>query len=801
MLQSYLKTALRLLYRQKIYSAINIFSLSLGIACCILIFLYVRNEFTFDRFHENAENIYRVYRVEQRTNGTTKVSEGTPVPLAPALRADVPAIEQAVRLTASQALVRYGDQAFTEILSFSDPGFFEMFSFPLRQGTAQGLLADPNTVVLSTVMAEKYFGADDPLGARLTLELGDTPRDVIVAGVAEPFPSNSSITFDFLLPLAQWPGYQRRIDAWGSYSNATYIQVADEADVGRLEAQLARLVPQYFGAIIEGAQAQGWWVERDDAFALGLQPLTDVHLNTEVDTFFVPRSDPANSYILMGIALMVLLLACVNFMTLAAGRASSRAREVGVRKTLGAHRAQLIKQFWGEAVLLSFLALFLGLMMAEMLLPVFNALASTRLVLSYTDHVSTLLGLAMLAVLCGVVAGSYPALILSSFRPANVLKGDIARSKGLWFTRGLVVFQFTVSIAMLACTLVMYDQIEYVKTKNLGFAEEEVVVVTLGAGTTDVETTMHRFREQITGYSGVRTIAATSFALGGNWSRTVIQQGGQQHLVYTARIDPQYLETMDLTLTAGRNFSADLETDIEGAVLVNETLVRAMGWTDPIGQPLPGYDEVTVVGVVADYHFRSLHYAIEPTFLHMSPDLADWRYAMVRIHTDRVSETLDFLEQSWQAIAPDYPFRYQFLDQQLDQQYEAEERWSQIVQYATGFAILIACLGLFGLATLSVSRRTKEVGIRKALGASAPSIALLLSKSFARLVVLAFVLATPLTYFAMNRWLDSFAYHTTIGPDTLLLAGTLTLAVALLTVSYQALKAAATDPVDCLRYE
>lgn len=801
MLKNYLTIALRTLQRQKLYSGINVLSLSLGIACCTLVLLYARHEWTADRFHEQVDNLYRVYRVEHRVNGGTKLSAGVSAPLGPALLNDLPNIEHAIRMRPGQAQVQRDDDVFIEDVLYAEPGFFSMFSFPLVHARSADPLQDPQSVVLSTAMATKYFGEADPVGQLLRLRLGDTFEAFTVAGVAAPFPNNSSITFDVLLPFTKWPAYAER-DNWRSFSSAVYLQVAEGTDITALQAQLDQLVPQYYGAMIEENQAQGWWVRGEDAFDLQLQPMRDVHFSSGYTNMVATTSDPRNIYLLMGIGVVVLLLACVNFMTLAAGRATTRAREVGVRKTLGAHRGQLARQFWGEALLLSGLALVLGLLLADGLLPVFNNLAGTNLGLENIDLVFGL-SLTALTLLCGLVAGSYPALILSGFRPADVLKGEVRMTRGLSFSKALVVFQFAISIGMVACTLIMFQQIEYVKTKDLGFADEEIVAINLNANQTTEEHVLDRFQQRARSRTDVVNVSSASYAFGDGWARTNMYQGDRQFVVYMTRVDPAYLETMGMALVAGRNFSEALTSDREQAVLINETLAKELRWDNPVGQLLPGYEEenVRIVGVVADYHFQSLREEIQPVLLHMSPSLGQVHYALLRLSTDNLPRTLAALRTTWQDVAPGQPFIYEFMDQRLDALYQAEERWSQIVQTAALFAILIACLGLFGLATLNVGRRTKEIGVRKVLGASVPGLALLLAKDFARLVLIAFVAACPLAYLVMHRWLDSFAYHTSLGVGVFALAGGLALVVAVLTVSYQAIRAAMSDPVKSLRYE
>ncbi|MFT5142682.1 MAG: putative ABC transport system permease protein [Rhodothermales bacterium] len=802
MLKNYLVVAVRALQRQKLYSAINIFSLAVGIACCTLILLFVRHEWSADAFHDNVDDIYRVYRIEQRVNGDTKRSAGLAAPLGPAMMRDLPNVELAVRMRSGEGQVQLGSEVIVEPILYADAGFFDLFTFPLSGASSANPLQNPQSVVLSTDLAEKYFGEAEAVGKTISLRLAEVFQTYTVTGVAAPLPNNSSITFDFVVPFAQWPGYGAVADVWGSFNSAVYLRVSPGTGEAALQAQIDPLVDQYYSELRADAQAAGWWIQGGDAFDFEAQPMREVHFSVGYTSVVASTGNPENLYVLMGIGLVVLLLASVNFMTLAAGRGATRAREVGVRKALGAHRGHVAQQFMGEAMLLSGLALGLGILMAGLLLPLFNELADANLGMQNVDFI-LVAGLAGLTALCGFAAGSYPALVLSRYRPAEVLKGEVRHGGGLLFTRALVVLQFTISIGMIACTLVMFSQLNYMQTKSLGFADAEIVAVDLHAAQTEEEKVLDRFRQRIEARADVLNVTSSSYSFGDGWSRSAIHQEEREIIVYTMRTDPAYIDAMGMRLVAGRNFSESLETDREEAVIINETLAGELGWEDPVGHLLPGYEEsnVTIIGVVADYHFQSLRSEIEPVFLHMSPALGSVNYALLRVSTDRIAATLAALGAAWGEVAPDQPFVYEFMDQRLDALYAAERRWSRIVQAASAFALAIACLGLFGLATLSVERRRKEVGLRKVLGASSASVAILLSTDFARLVVVAFVLACPLAYLIMDRWFDGFAYHTELGVGVFALSGGLALVVALLTISIQALKSAMGDPVKSLRYE
>lgn len=811
MLRNYLKIALRTLSRQKLYSSINILSLSVGIGFCTLMLLFVKSEWSADRFHERADDIYRVYRIEHRTNGDTKLSSGVSAPLGPVLAQDLPGVEHAVRLRRGELQTRAGNDVFVESVLYADPDFFEVFTFPLQSPagetglispSAGDLLSNPDNLVISAAMAKKYFGSEDPVGRVLDLRLTDNFEPFIVTGVAAPIPGNSSISFDFVLPYIKWPGYEEAADSYSAFNTAIYVQLAPDASEAPAQAQLDRYVTQYYSPLIERAQGAGFFVEGDNAFDLELQPLREVHFSTGFTNMVETTRSGGSLLVLIGICLVVLLLASVNFMTLAAGRASGRSREVGVRKSLGALRHQLAGQFFIEALVMSVFSLVLGAVLAFIALPLFNRLLESNLGLADIDPIFVV-SLVILTGICGLLAGGYPALVLAKLRPAEVLTGRPSNRFGLTFTQVLVVTQFAISIGMIASMLVMYGQLRYVQSTDLGFDETGLVAVNLQASNTDEEQLLNRFQQQLATDAGLTEVTGASYAFGENYSRTVMTEGEIQEIVYMIRADPDYIGVMNMRLASGRNFSRDVVTDEEQAVVVNEAFVREFGWDEPIGHLLPGFEEegVTVIGVVEDYHFQSLRSAVEPVVIHISPSIGNLSFALVRIPVEGVAASLQSINNTWASVAPSHPFEYEFMDVRLANLYSAERRWTTIVQTAAGFALLIACLGLFGLAVLSVERRRKEIGVRKVLGASAASLSLLVSKDFARLVLIAFIIVTPIAWFVMSRWLSGFAYHGTLGPGKFVLAGAIAMVVALLTVSAQSVRAGLSDPVKSLRAE
>ncbi|HMB89888.1 MAG TPA: ABC transporter permease, partial [Rhodothermales bacterium] len=766
MLKNYLKITLRNLAKQKGYAFINIFGLAVGIAFCALIFLYVQDEWTFDRFHEKGDRIFRVTQ-QSFTAGEADPEQWVwqPMPLAAALKNDIPEIEETVMFLDRTAFVRRGDQTFEEDLLFADPSVLDIFTFPLLRGDASTALSDINNIVLSETAAEKYFGDEDPLGQTLEVRFDDAFHSVLVTGVAQDVPGNASVQFDYLMPFGKlvdtFEWIRNRTDRWNASSFYVYALLQEGATEASVEAKLPTFYASYRSERVEAMRAEGDWAGEGLPPVYQLQPLTDVHLNPSVVGGLTAASDPTYSYILAGIALAILLIACINFTTLAIGRSAGRAREIGVRKVVGARRIQLMAQFWGEAVLMSVLALGAGIALAELFLPTFNTLATKDLHFDYLQSGATVAMLVGLVLVVGLLAGCYPALVLSGLRPIETLKQRLRLGGSNALSKSLVVVQFALSVFLIIGTMVMLRQIDYLQTKNLGYNQNHIVVIPTQRLPGDV--LLPRFRQQLNGRLDILGITGMSSAFSQGWSREGWDYKGEEKSAYTYRVDSDFLKVLQTDLVAGRTFDPNLSTDSTQAVLVNEALVRDFGWDEPVGQVLEGYyASPTVVGVVEDLNFRSLHEAIDPMVLTLDPD---WGIGdlLVRIAPNDIPATLDVLRETWAAAAPGVPFQYSFLDDDLAQQYESEQRWSRIVGYGAGFAVLIACLGLFGLAALSVTGRTKEIGIRKVLGASVTNVALLLSKDFAKLVLIGIALAAPMAYFVMQRWLEDFGYRIDLG--------------------------------------
>jgi putative ABC transport system permease protein len=789
-LRNYLTVAWRNLVRHKLYSLINVLGLAVGMACGILVFLLLRFEWTYDAFHEKADRIYRVYASAKNPDGTW-VKSVISYPLPP-LEDQFPEVVHTLRLQQSAASVNYQNSLFTEVTSFVDPEFFAVFSFPFQYGDPETALNNPNSAVITAEAARRFFGNENPLGK--TLSLFSSPRefvDVVVSGVLKEIPGNSSIQSELFLPADRVSSSPRITGP--IFGGGTFVQLAEGARAEALEAKLPRILGQLG--------------QSPETYQLRLQPLSQIHSGADIPTYLLTardfdfhdglrgKSNPAYIWILASMGLIVLVMACINFTTLAIGRASTRTREIGVRKVTGALREQLIQQFLGEAMLLSTLALVLGVVLAEWCLPYFSELVRRKLVLDYTADLGLLAGLTALALCAGLLAGIYPAIALSGFHPVSALRGTLSMRATNPFGRTLLVLQFTISTFFLTSTLVMIAQVRLLRTTDLGFDAEQVIV--LPRWTMDLEAYVNEISENPL----VRSVALSTPSMG-NYSRLWNDSLGVE--LFSA--DYNYLETLGIELVEGRNFSRNLPLDETSAIIINETMAKKWGWDHPLGRQLTGFhlgnaQDPVVIGVVKDFHQFSLFAKIPPTVICLNAVEPD--YLSVRVDPKGKAAALAFLRATWERISPElsYAFRPVLLDEHFSQYYREEERWERLLIYTSSAALFLSGLGALGLTSLSVARRTKEIGIRKVLGASVPGIVMLLSKEFTCLVLAANLIAWPVAWYAMSRWLENFAYRIELGPGVFVLGGVLALLIAWLTVSFQAIRAARANPVEALRYE
>jgi len=803
MIKNYLKIAFRTFHAHKAHSLINVAGMAIGIACCLLIVQYVYDELRYDTYHENADRIYRVV-LEARVAGDEIHGPVTPAPMAKTLLDDYPSIASTARLFRPGAdyLVEYENRHFNESrLFFADSSIFDIFSIPLVQGTPRSALVEPNSVVITESTALKYFGDEDPMNKVLVAN----NMDLQVTGVAEDPPSYTHFHYDFLASFNSRSESQNT--GWFPLNYYTYLTLYTGYDSKDIEIQFPDMVRTYMGPEI--AQFMGKTYDEvladGDYFKFYLQPARDIHLHSNLMGEIETNGDIAYVYLFSIIAFLILVIACVNFMNLSTARSAGRAKEVGMRKVLGSLRRHLIQQFMIESILLSVVAMAIGLLLAVVLIPHFNDLAGKQLDIRFLQRPTIWLTLLGFAIGIGLLAGSYPAFFLSSFRPIVVLKGKLSAGiKSTGLRNGLVVFQFTTSIALIVGTIVVFQQLKYVQSTRLGFDKEHVVLINRAYA---LGSQRESFKDAVLQHSSVVRAAVAGRAPGGTFGANVYKKPGDTQ-TYAWRFltaDADFAETLNLEMAAGRDFDSSFSTD-SSAVLVNESAARILGWVDVDGQelerPSSGSPNHSVIGIVKDFHFESLHHEIAPLVIHFHADyFSRARYMYVRLRPENISETIAFLKTNWITYAPDAPFEYSFLDQDFDNLYQAEQRTGTTFGAFSMLGILIACLGLFGLATFTAEQRTKEIGVRKVLGASVSSIVLLLIKDFARLVGIAFVLAVPLSYLVMSKWLEGFAYRISISWQILVIAGLIAFFIALLTVSYQTIRAAVRNPARSLQYE
>jgi putative ABC transport system permease protein len=792
MLKNYFKIAFRNLVKNRAYSFLNIAGLAVGMAGVMIITLYVRDELSYDRYHTNADRIYRVTISTEAAEMPSWI--GTPAPLGPAFKQKFPEIEAFVRFDPiafkSKSLVSFQDKSFYEEgFVLADPNLFEVFDFKLLRGDPQTALRNPTNIVISRSKGEKYFGTEDPLGKVLTY---DGKTNFTVSGVMEDVPANSHFIFDMVRSyefLNEFYGFDV-MSQWGMHNFYTYVLLREHAEVAALEAKSAPFLAE---------------LKNEPATNVHLQPITDIHLRSQIARDPTHLGDITSLYLYTVIAVVIMLIACINFMNLYTANSELRAKEIGMRKVLGAYRRQLVLQFLSESFVFAILALPVAMLLAELALPQFNLITGKALNISYAKNVWLFAGLFSLTALVGLAAGSYPAMFMSAFQPVKMLRRKLAAGssgrKGLAFRNVLVIFQFVASIVLIAGALIINAQMQFIRNKKLGYDRENIINVSIHS--TETRERYETFRNEILRNTKIVDASATSFTPSvERWREGLYFEGrkdSDEHSFFRISGDFNFVELFGLELVAGRTFDRTIPSDLNNAYLVNESAVRAIGWTPEGALGKVFGNRGKVIGVVKDFNFRSLRHDVHPLAINVMPRM--FQQISIRIRPDGIPSTISFLESAWSKVNPGFPFEYYFCDTEFDKLYKSDERLQTVFSYFSFLAIFIACLGLFGLSLFTAQRRTKEIGIRKVLGASVAGIIGLLLQGLLKLVLIASLFAWPVAYFAMQSWLRDFAYRIDIGWWVFVLAGGLTLFIALLTVSAHALKAALANPVEALRYE
>ncbi|MCP5107549.1 MAG: FtsX-like permease family protein [bacterium] len=807
MIFNYIKIAWRNILKHKTISMINIFSLSLGIAFAIVVFLFVKYEYSFDRFHRHSESIYRVMNKSTNPKGR-RIGAYVPMRLADDLKELYPEIEHAVRVTNTSVIVKSDKDPFLETLGLVEENFFNVFSFPILKGNKNNPLEDIHNVVISKKMAGKYFPGKDPVGRQLEITSRGNKMVFLVSAVFDNRKNESSLVFDFLAPFTIYKERYKGKFMMTSYQangGETYVQLGNKTSY-----------PQ-FNRKLEGIDKHlSINTKKGKTIRYFLQPLKDIHMKHYNAYTLTVVSDPIYSYILSGLGLLVLLIACINFLTSALGTAVKRSREVGIRKVVGAGKKQLARQYLGEALLLSTVALAAGILLAKLFLPAFTQLADKEI--QFQIDPSFLVAVVLITLVVGVVAGSYPALVLSRVNPVTVLKGTVPVIGKNRFSKTLVVLQFVFSAFLIISTLVMQKQLRFMRHMNIGFDQESVVELAMNSRDEESDHVFRTFKNEIRNHTKILAVSAAATPYGSKWTRLGIKTPGNEELkFYYNRVDINYLKTMDIPIVQGRDFSPEFPTDVKNGVIVNETFVRKFGLKEPLNNWIPGKfnNNPRIIGVAKDFHYASLHEEINPLVLTLGYDAVKAKfsslstpgwpphvdYTVIRIAPGDPRPIIDFLSGKWREVSPGSPIEIKFVSDTLNKLYLSEKNWGKIVNHASLFAILIAALGLFGLSKLAAEKRIKEIGIRKVLGAGTGRLVIFFGKDLLRLVALANIFAWPLAYWVMSRWLENFAYKIRLAPSIFILTGVLTLVIAAVTISYQTIKAALTNPVDTVKYE
>ena len=809
MLKNYFKIALRNLWKNKGYSAINIIGLSMGIATCLLITLYVLDELSFDRYNKKADRIYRI-NADIKFGGDEQKLAVAPDPMAFTMVKDYPEVENAVRFrNYGPSLVKKGNENIKEErVIYADSSLFDVFTLPMIAGNPKKALAEPNSVVITENIANKYFNSTNVLGKTLRF---DNRNDFKITGVIKAVPENSHFNFDFFVSLAGVD--EARQNIWLSFNFNTYLLLRKDADVSSFQRKFDEMLEKYmFPQAMELLKINAEDFKKSGNYVnLSLVPLTDIHLHSDRIAELAPNSDVQVVYIFSIIAIFILLVACVNFMNLSTARSANRAKEVGIRKVLGTKRKNLVTQFLTEAVVMSLIAFVFAIAIALLLLPYLNQLALKNLTLSVLEHPVLLPVLIGFAIIVGLLAGSYPAWYLSAFRPIQVLKGTLAGGfKRSYLRSSLVVFQFFISIVLIISTIIIYNQLNYIRNKKIGFNKEQVILV---RDAYVLDKKAETFKQEVLKYPEILSGTKSGYLPVSNSGRdneSLFPEGQIENdkavstQVWT--VDHDYVKTMGMQIVGGRDFNREFPTD-SSAIILNETAVKLFGFSgNPIGRKVTELEDLnakttrdyTVIGVVKNFNFESLRQNIGSLVMKIGNNAGTISF---RMKTTDMAQTINRIKTTWKNIAPNEPFTYSFLNEEFENMYRSEQRSGKIFISFAVLAILIACLGLFGLAAYAAEQRTKEIGIRKVLGATVSNIVSMLSKDFLKLVLIASLIAFPVAWWFMNKWLEDFAYRIHISWWVFVLASFVSIFIAIITVSFQAIKAALANPVKNLRTE
>lgn len=809
MFRNYLKIALRNLWKSKEYAAINVVGLAVAFCICVFLFLTAYLHLTFDSFHRDGDRIFQTYLFSNDPDKPTK--RGTmPLPLTPALKADYPELEAVTRvMVGRKSLVEVNGHYSDRLINFTDPDFLNVFSFPLLSGNRETALRELSSVIISENMAKDLFGVANPMGRRLRIGSDSNRKDYIITGVVSDAPDNSSVRYDALVRIENAPDYQRSKDNWGDGSHAVYVKLPPRVDQAGFEDRLKPFARKYFqGSFEELSKKKAKPDPRGDVFAVRLQPLSDVHFNRKISD---GKGTPiAAIYVLLGMAFFILLIACINFTNLSIARSFTRAREVGVRKSLGALRSGLFVQIWSESALICLVGFLAGSGLAYLLIPTFNAAFGSKLKLANALQPGFIILIMALFALVTLVAGGYPAWQMAKFNTVAVLKGNVTTKRPGVLRNSLIVTQFTLSCLLTCCTVIAFQQVAHLRQSPLGFDKEQVISIPVG-NQVNGRQVLGRLRNKLANDPAVLAITGTGVNLGRGKdrvsSRTTVgfTFKGKSMSTDVLLVDFDYLKTLNIKPIAGRDFSRAYASDSVNRLLITQSMAKLIGEKYPVGMLLGDDDDSTgtksqIIGVVPDFQLYSVADEAKPITMHLS-NTEPILYVFVRVTPQSLAGSMDKLKKVWAEVAPQSEFMGSFLDENVDAWYQNEAQLSQMLSLASGIAILLSCIGLFAIALLMIEQRTKEIGIRKVMGASISGLVLMLSRDFVKLVLIALAIAVPLAWFGMQKWLDNYSYRIDISPWVFVSVGVGAILIALLTVSFQSVKAALMNPVKSLRSE
>lgn len=813
MLRNYLKTAFRNLYRERLFTVINLIGLSIGIACCVLILLYVHSELSYDKFHSKSDRIYRAWVKEEYRTGQEFFNTVTPYTLATALRNELPEIESVTQVSVLNWDINYRSSKISEPVHMVSPSFFETFDFRSVSGNLAHVLDDARSVVLTRDAALKYFGEINAVGEELVFDVGDEQRIFEVRAIVEDPPVNSSLSFDILISDVNLPSLFSpfALENWFNVSPETYVLLNEGADNGSLETKLGAVAEKYVD------------MSDGDKYTIGLQPLSDIHLNPDFPVGIAPVSNPKYSYILGSVALLILLLACINFVLLSISKSVGRAKEVGVRKSIGAFQGQIIQQFLSEAILTVFVSLCFGMLLVWGFLPFFNGLSGKELQLTWSPFL--LLLILSLVTVIGLIAGFYPAFVVSKFDPAHILKGGAVGVKGKKGLRQILVgVQFVLSLGLIASTIIMTRQLEFLRNKDLGFDKQQLVSVQLPESQGNLSKVIGKgleeatlFRTKLLSSNNIVSVASSAHDFSsGRWIGVGFTDEQNQYREFNLNVvSPTYVETLGLELAMGRDFMLNNDSDKRRSLIVNQTFADKFGIESLNDSKISktNFGDHEIIGIVEDFNYYSLHGQIEPLVLTLSPSMFfsggididifsnPAPKLVVRLQKNRIEDGIGDIQKAWAEIVGDQPFDFQFVDNQLDLQYRNERNLGRIISIASILAILVGGLGLFALASLNIHNQMRELSIRKVMGASDGDTALIIVKEYLILIGVTLMIATPITWLFMSNWLSSFTYSIPMSIVYFLGSGMIATIMALISISYHTAKAVRSQPVEFLKYE